>query len=130
MWGPPDMARRRYRRRHPASGAAIVGDIVSAANRAPWWSALLLGIVPWLILAFALPAWIEHQLTALDGSMFRQMLDQVFARRIHWLTWTGNACLIAGAFFAIKNYVWQRPINRDEHGLVALIARFLGRSID
>lgn len=124
------MGRRRYRRRSSTSGAAIVGDVISAANRAPWWAALLLGIVPWLIFAFAMPAWIEHQEAALEGNLFRQMVDQVFARRIHWLTWIGNASLIAGVFFAIKNYVWQQPVSREERGLVAFLARLLGRSID
>jgi len=120
---------RRSRRRR-TSGAAMIGDIVSAANRAPWWAALLLGSVPWLIFAFALPAWIEHQQAALEGNMFRQIVDQAFARRIHWLTGIGNACLIAGVFFAIKNYVWQHPLSRDGRGLVAFLARLLGRSVD
>lgn len=124
------MARRRYRRRSSTSGAAIVGDVISAANRAPWWAALLLGIVPWLIFAFALPAWIEHQQTDLEGNLFRPMIESLFARRIHWLTWIGNACLVAGAFFAIKNYIWQRPMDRDERGLVAFLARLLGRTLD
>lgn len=124
------MARRRYRRRNSTSGAAIVGDVVSAANRSPWWAALQLGIVPWVIFAFMLPAWIEHQQAALEGNMFSQMVDQVFARRIHWLIWIGNACLIAGVFFAIKNYFWQQPLGRDECGLVALVSRLIGRGID
>lgn len=124
------MARRRYRRRSSTSGAAIVGDVISAANRAPWWVTLLLGFVPWLIFVFALPAWIEHQQAALEGNMFRPMVEQLFARRIHWLTWMGNACLVAGAFFAVKNYIWQRPMDREERGLVAFLARLLGRALD
>ena len=90
----------------------------------------MLGIVPWLIFAFALPAWIEHQQTDLEGNLFRPMIESLFARRIHWLTWIGNACLVAGAFFAIKNYIWQRPMDRDERGLVAFLARLLGRTLD
>lgn len=124
------MARRRHRRRSSTSGAAVVSDVVRAANRASWWAALLLGILFWVVFALALPAWIEHQQATLEGNIFLQMVDQVFARRIHWLSWIGNACLIAGAFFAVKNYIWQQPIDRNGRGIVAFLARLLGRSID
>lgn len=125
------MARRRYRRRSSPSGGAIVGDVVAAADHAPWWAALLLGIVPWLIFAFALPAWIEHQQFTLHDSVFREMVAQMFDRRVHWLKWIGNACLLAGLFFAVRNYFWQQPpLGRNERGLVAFLARMLGRGMD
>ena len=124
------MARRRYRRRGSNSGAAIVGDVISTANRTPWWMALLLGVTLWLIFAVGLPLWIEHQQAALDGNMFHQMVEQIFSRRIHWLAWVCNACLTASAFFAIKNYFWQQPFDREQRRFAAFIARVLGRSID
>lgn len=124
------MARRRYRRPSSTSGAAIVGDVISVANSASCCAALLLGIAPWLIIAFALPASNEHQQGPLDSNMFRQMVDEVFALRIHWLTWIGTACLTAGAFFAVKTYTWRQPVDRDERRLVASLVRLLGRSID
>jgi len=124
------MGRRRYRRRSSTSGAAIVSDVISAANRAPWWAALLLGVLPWLIFALALPAWIEHQQAALEGNPFRAMIAPWFERRMHWLGWIGNACLVAGLFFAVRNYLWQKPLDRNERGLVAFLARLLGRNLD
>lgn len=125
------MPRRRYRRRSSTSGAAIVGDVVAAAGRAPWWAALMLGIVPWVIFAFAMPAWIEHQQSALHDNMFREMVAQMFDRRVHWLKWIGNACLIAGLFFAVRKYFCQQPpLSRNERGLVAFLSRILGRGMD
>lgn len=62
--------------------------------------------------------------------MFRPLIEQLFERRGHWLKWVGDACLIAGVFFAIKDYIWQRPMDRGGQGLAALIARLLGSSID
>ncbi len=126
------MAGRSYRRGRSTGGFAIVRDVVSAANRAPWWAALLFGIVPWMIFAFAfaLPEWIEHQQVTLDDNPFREMIAPWFQRRSHWLTRIGYACLMTGVFFAIRNYVWQRPLDRNERGFVAFLARLLGRSID
>ncbi|WP_457831312.1 hypothetical protein, partial [Staphylococcus aureus] len=67
--------------------------------------------------------------TDLEGNLFRPIIEQLFAHRVHWLTCIGNACLVAGVFFAIKNYVWQQPIDRDEGGIEAFLARLLGRSM-
>lgn len=126
------MARHRYRYRHrnSTSGGAVIGDVISGANRAPWWAALLLGVVPWLISAFFLPAWIEHQQAALEGNPFRAMIAPLIERRMHWLGWIGNACLIAGVFVAVRSYLWQQPLKRNERGLVAFLARLLGRNLD
>lgn len=124
------MARHRYRRRDSNSGAAVVGDLVVVANRASWWVALLLGVVLWAVFSFALPAWIAHQQMAMNENLFRPLIDQLFTRRLHWLNWIGYACLAVGVFFAVKNYVWSQELDRDGRGVVAFLARLLGRSLD
>lgn len=121
------MARHR---RHSARTTAIVSDVVVTANSASWRIALLLGVTCWLTFALALPAWINHLYATLDGNPFQSIVEPFFARRTHWLTRIGNACLLVGVFFAIKNYLWPQPIGGDGRRLIVFFARLLGRNTD
>lgn len=118
---------RRYRRKSTAS--SIVSDTVYMGARLPWWGALILGLVTFILFYFIVPAWLESTLAAQESNRFYPMLEAVFGRRIHWCEWLGMACGLVGLFFGVRNYVWSNPVGYRERGIVALLAKMFGRDM-
>jgi drug/metabolite transporter (DMT)-like permease len=118
----------RYRRR--SSAAQVIGDTVYVANRASWWGALLMGALGFLLFAVLLPHWVDTQIASLEGNQFQDVVAAILGRRLHWLRWTGIACGLIGVFFAIRNYHRSGRYGRRGEGIVALLAKLLGRSLD
>jgi drug/metabolite transporter (DMT)-like permease len=118
---------QRYRRKSAAS--SIVSDTVDMGARLPWWGALILGLVTFILFYFIVPAWLESKLAAEESNRFYPMLEVMLGRRIHWFEWIGVACGLIGLFFGIRNYLWSSPAGYDERGVVALLAKIFGRDI-
>lgn len=119
---------RRYRRKN--SLGSVVTDVVRVASRLPWWGALLVGLCAYLLIYIGLGGYLEGQLAAQEGSQFYPILEARYSRFIRLTAWVGNACLVAGVFFAIRNHFFGANAQRTEKGIVGMVARILGRSID
>ncbi|MBB6086994.1 hypothetical protein [Wenzhouxiangella marina] len=105
-------------------------DAADIGAKLSWQGALILGALLFIVFYLAIPAWINSVLEGQKNSMFYPTLEAVFARRTHWVQWVGIACALVGAFFALRNYHYGNSASGDERGLVALLARLLGRSLD
>lgn len=57
---------RRYRRRN--SLGSVVTDVVRVAARLPWWGALLVGFLAYLVISIGLGGYLEGKLAAQEGS--------------------------------------------------------------
>jgi len=95
-----------------------------------WRGALLLGAVSFIVFYFILPAWVASILHEQENNMFYPMLVATFARKLHWLQWVGIATGLIGLYFAFRNYHYGSTARWEERGLVGLIAKLIGRSID
>lgn len=96
--------RRRSRRRSPEQ--SIIADTKSMAARLPWWGALLLGVLSFILLYGIVPAW----LAGLGGDAsehVRPAVNAIVGQRIEILQWTGIVCLVISLVFAVRNYVRQ-----------------------
>lgn len=121
---------RRYRKRRRNNLGAVVADVIRVASRLPWWGALLCGFMAYLAIYVGLGGYLESQLAAQEGSLFYPVLEVRFGRLIRATSWVGHACLVVGVFFAIRNYFFGANAQRTEKGIVGIVARILGRSID
>ncbi len=119
---------RRYRSKN--SLGSVVTDVVRVCSRLPWWGALLVGLCAYLLIYVGLGGYLEGQLAAQEGSKFYPILEARYSRFIRLTAWIGNACLVAGVFFAIRNHFFGANAQRTEKGIVGIVARILGRSID
>ena len=119
---------RRYRRRN--SLGSVVVDIVRIASRVPWWGALLVGLIGYLAICVGLGGYLEGQLAAQEGSRFYPIIEARYGRVIRLTSWVGHACLIVGAFFAVRNYFFGANAQGTEKGIVGIVAKILGRSVD
>lgn len=122
------MMGRRYRRRN--SLGSVVTDVVRVAARLPWWGALLVGFLAYLVISIGLGGYLEGKLAAQEGSQFYLVLQARFGRLIRLTDWVGYASLVVGAFFAIRNHFFGANAQNTEKGIVGVVARILGRSID
>lgn len=121
---------RRYRRRRSNSIASIVADVVHIASRLPWWGALLTGIASYILVAIVLGGYIEGHIASQEGSKFYALTEARFGRLVHVCNWVGIACFIAGLFFAVRNYFVSSYARNNEKGIVAIISKLIGRSLD
>lgn len=119
---------RRYRRKNNLG--SVVTDVVCVASRLPWWGALLVGLFAYLLIYIGLGGYLEGQLAAQEGSQFYPIIEARYSRLIRLMAWVGNACIIAGAFFAIRNHFFGANAQRTEKGIVGIVAKILGRRID
>lgn len=119
---------RRYRRRNNLG--SVVTDVVRLASRLPWWGALLVSLFAYLAIYIGLGGYLEGQLAAQEGSHFYPIIEARYGRLIRLTSWVGHACLMVGAFFAIRNHFFGANAQRTEKGIVGVVARILGRSID
>ncbi|WP_036192776.1 hypothetical protein [Marinobacter daepoensis] len=119
---------RRYRRKNDL--VSVVFEMVQVAARLPWWSALLLGTLLYLLIAVGLGGYLETQLAAQEGSRLYPMIEARYGRFIRLSAWVGNACFLVGLFFAFRNYFFGANAQRKEKSGVSFIAKILGRSID
>ncbi len=119
---------RRYRRKN--SLGSVVIDVVQIASRLPWWGALLFGAVAYLLIYIGIGGYLEGQLAAQEGSHFYPVVEARYARIIRLTSWVGHACLLVGAFFAVRNHFFGANAQRTEQGIVGVVAKILGRRID
>lgn len=108
----------------------MVFDIAEIASKLSWWGALLTGVISYLVIAIFLAGYLESNLATQEGNMFFPAISF----RLEWLVrgchWVGNACLIVGIFFAIRNSVVTSRVYRTEKSIVSILAKFIGRGID
>jgi|GEM_PF-507144 len=122
---------RRYRRRNKNSAGALIRDSVVVGNRLPWWGAAIMGAVLFIIFYWIFPAWLENWFESHSSqSPASNALRQVLEYRIHWVEYLGIVLGLVGAFFAVKNYYFSRPLSRGGQAGVGIIARILGRLFD
>jgi hypothetical protein len=74
--------------------------------------------------------WVNDQLDSSQGSMYRPLVEAVFARRIHWVQWVGIALGLICTFFALRNYVASERIGSDGEKNVSFFSRILARFLD
>lgn len=123
------MSYRHYRRKRSMAGETLA-DAAFIANRLSWKGAAILGLVLFVIFYWALPAWINHQLSTLQNNMFRPMIDAVFSRRVHWVQWLGIALALVCSFFAVRNYFASERLCRYGERNVSFFSRLLARWLD
>ncbi|WP_462175960.1 hypothetical protein [Pseudoalteromonas gelatinilytica] len=121
---------RRYRRRRSNSIVSVIPDIVHIASRLPWWGALLTGIVSYFLIAILFAGYIEGHITSQAGGQFHVIIEARYGRLVHVCNWVGIACFVVGLFFAIRNYFVSISSTSNEKGIVAFLAKLIGRSID
>lgn len=119
---------RRYRRR--SKGSAIVSDLVYIAARLPWWAAMCLGLISFLIFYFGFPAYLESKASEMSSSAFSKAFESILIRRTHWFEWLGIACGLVGVFFGVRNYAGSSCASYEERGLVTFLAKMLSRNIN
>lgn len=123
------MGYRRYRRER-SDVDQLFRDTAQMANYFPWqWSALL-GFSLFAVFYWALPAWIHHQLSALQGNMLRPIVEVIFAKRIHWLQWIGEGLLVVCLIFAVRNYFSMNMLDRRGEQNLGWLSRLIVRLID
>jgi uncharacterized membrane protein YczE len=120
----------RYRRRRSNSIVTVVSDVVHITSRLPWWGALLTGVISYLFIAIGLGGYIEGHIASQAGNQFHVVMEARFGRLVHICNWVGIACLVAGLFFAIRNYFVNSHATGNEKGIVAFLSKLIGRSID
>ncbi|MCW8885270.1 MAG: hypothetical protein OQK12_08430 [Motiliproteus sp.] len=120
---------RRYRRRNN-SITSIVSDVVQTASKLPWWGALLTGFLAYVLVSIILGGYIESHIAAQEGSKFYPILQVRFGRLVQVCEWVGIACILAGIFFAVRNYYVSPRAARTEKSAVTIISKMLGRSLD
>lgn len=123
------MGYRRNRRKRSSSSGALA-DTAYIANRLSWQGAAVFGVVLFVIFYWALPAWINHQLSSLQSNMFRPMIEAVFARRVHWVQWLGIAFALICAFFAVRNYLACQRLGAYGERNVSFFSRLFARWLD
>ena len=64
------------------------------------------------------------------GSKFFAFTEARYARLVHVCNWVGIACFIAGLFFAVRNYFVSSYARNNEKGIIAIISKLIGRSLD
>lgn len=121
---------RMYRRRRSNSIVSVIPDIVHIASRLPWWGALLTGIVSYFLIAILFAGYIEGHIASQAGSQFHVIIEARYGRLVHVCNWVGIACFVIGLFFAIRNYFVSISSTSNEKGIVAFLAKLIGRSID
>lgn len=122
--------RRRYRRKRSLAGG-MLSDVSYIANRLSWQGAAILGVVVFVAFYWLFPAWLMHQLDAMQGDTFRPVVEAVFAKRIHWIQWLGIALGLICAFFAIRNYfVSKERLRYCGERNVSFFSRLLARWLD
>lgn len=108
----------------------VLADTAFIANRLSWKGTAAFGAIQFVAFYWLLPAWIDSQLNSLKGTMFRPMLEAVFARRVDWLQWLAIALALVCTFFAIRNYFAAKRIGRDGERNVGFVSRLLARWFD
>lgn len=121
---------RGYRRRRSNSIASVIPDVVHIASGLPWWGALLTGVISYLLIAIIFGGYIEDNIASQAGNKFYVVIEARFGRLVHVCNWVGIACLIAGLFFAVRNYFVSNLASDSEKGIVAFLSKLIGRSID
>ena len=81
---------------------------------------MLFAIFFWLI-----PAWIESRSAALSGSIYAQLMEQVFARRLRLVKGLGVTLLLVCAFVALWNYHKDERMGSSEQRASGILARLL-----
>src|SRR5699024_2632221 len=109
---------------------SVVADVVRIAARLPWWGALLVGFLAYLVISIGLGGYLEGKLAAQEGSQFYPVLHARFGRLIRLTDWVGHASLRVGALFAIVSRLFGANAQNTEIGIVGVVASILGRSID
>lgn len=121
---------RRYRRRNGNNIVSVVSDVVHIASVLPWWGALLTGFASYFLVAIVLGGYIEAHIASQVNSKFFALTEARFGRLVYVCNWVGIACVVAGVFFAFRNYFVSKYASSNEKGLVSILSKIIGRSID
>lgn len=119
---------RRYRRRSNAS--QIISDSVVIGSRLPWYGALLFGLISFFIFYYVVPHWLESRLATAQGTVSYPAVEMMYGRGIRLFHYLGIVTGAVGLFFCVRNYFLMGTLERRHRGIVALLARMLGRELD
>lgn len=121
----------RYRRRSKSLVGGMASDVAFIANRLSWQGALILGSITFLLLYFAIPAWIIYQLNEVSGSsVIRPFVEMAFTRRVHWIQWIGTTLLLICIFISGYKFYRLRQLSREDEHRVGLISRIVARFLN
>ncbi|ERS88441.1 hypothetical protein Q672_10535 [Marinobacter sp. EVN1] len=109
---------------------SIVADVVRAAAALPWWGALVLGFISYLVIAVGFGGFVESQIAAQEGSRFHSIFEIRLGRIAQVAEWVGLSCIVVGVFFAVRNHFFGNTAGRTERGVVGFLARLFGRNLD
>lgn len=104
----------------------LLRELVSLLAILPWYGCIILGLLWYFSFHDWLPQWFGLEPTTVsDASMAGKALAERFSRYFHFI---GNAGAIAAAIFAFFRLMFGHSPSRG--GLVGLVSKLLGRSID
>ena len=119
------------RRKRPKSAASqISGDVIYIANRLSWRGSLIFGASVFVIFYWVAPIWLNYQLSNVNSSILRPVIESLFARRIHWFEWLGIASAVICISVAVYKYVTSRYLDRAEERDVSFLGRLIARFIN
>lgn len=129
---------RSRNRRSSSNIGGLVGDFASAASTVRPRTALLLGVLGFVGLYFALPwlltAWAAYNkanMTGQVGAMMGKLLDDVFLRRfIRPAELAGIAVLIVCTGVALWRAAFGSEVSRSSQRDASGVARIIARLID
>lgn len=121
---------RRYRKRNKNRLSSVVADVAHMASRLPWWGAFLMGVASYLLIAHGLAGYIESLTAAQKGNLLYPVIESRNGRLVSACRWVGVSCFLVGVFFAVRNYFDHAGAGTSEKGMVAVLAKLLGRTVD
>jgi hypothetical protein len=100
------------------------------ANRLSWKWAAAMGLLMFVILYGAIPAWLTHKYGTPDGNQIRSALGIIVLRRAHWFEWVGIAAALVCGFISVRRYFIARQLSRDGEKNTSLLSRIIARLLD
>lgn len=103
-------------------------------NTPGWKGYVILGCLLFMIFYWAIPAWLNHELSTLQNSTIRPIAETLFMRRIYWIQSAGIALGSLCIFFAMHNYFSARfikkSISKSGGGNISYFNRLFAKLID
>ena len=90
----------------------------------------MLGVASSLLIAHGLAGYIESLIAAQKGNLLYPVIESRNGRLVSVCRWVGVSCFLVGVFFAIRNYFVRARVGKSEKGIVAVLAKLLGRNVD
>jgi len=112
----------------------LSSESLHVTNIASWKRYICLGTLLFMIFYWMIPAWLNHELSALQDSTIRPIAKILFIRRIYWIQLAGIVFGSICIAFAIHNYFSyrsiKRSINKNSGNNINFLSRLFARLLD